>query len=44
MDTLAWLYKKTGDQENAVKTAKKAIEMAKEMGVDYDETEKILKE
>lgn len=44
MDTLAWLYKKTGDQENAVKTAKKAIEMAKEMGLEYADTEKILNE
>ncbi|MEO0733282.1 MAG: thioredoxin domain-containing protein [Bacteroidota bacterium] len=42
MDTLAWLYHKTGDKENAVKIAKEAIEMAKEMGVDYSDTAKIL--
>ncbi|MEL7161245.1 MAG: thioredoxin domain-containing protein [Bacteroidota bacterium] len=42
MDTLAWLYHKTGDQENAEKTAKEAIEMAKEMGIDYSDTAKIL--
>lgn len=42
LDTLAWLYEKTGDHEMAVKTAKKAIAIAKEEGQDYSETEKIL--
>ncbi len=42
LDTLAWLYHKTGDQENAVITAKKAIAIAKKMDMDYSETEKIL--
>lgn len=44
MDTLAWLYNKTGNKEMAKKTAMKAIEMAKEDGQDYSETAKILDE
>ncbi|MFK8163162.1 MAG: hypothetical protein AB8H12_11920, partial [Lewinella sp.] len=44
MDTLAWLYNKTGDKEMAKKTATKAIEMAKKDGQDYSETAKILEE
>lgn len=42
LDTLAWLYEKSGDHKMAVKTAKKAIEMAKESGEDYSSTEEIL--
>jgi len=42
MDTLAWLYHKTGDKKMAKETAMKAIEMAKADGQDYSETEKIL--
>ena len=44
MDTLAWLYNKTGDKEMAKKTAKAAIELAKKDGQDYSETAKILDE
>ena len=44
MDTLAWLYNKTGNKEMAKEAAKKAIEMAKEDGQDYSETAKILDE
>lgn len=43
LDTLAWLYEKTGDHTMAVETAKKAIEKAKEDDMDYTETERILK-
>ena len=43
LDTLAWLYEKSGDHKNAVITAKKAIKMAKESDEDYESTEKILK-
>ncbi len=42
MDTLAWLYYKTGDKKMAKSTAMKAIELAKIDGQDYSETEKIL--
>lgn len=42
LDTLAWLYEKTGDHKMAVETAKKAIAIAKENDEDYAETEKIL--
>lgn len=44
MDTLAWLYNKTGDKKMAKKTAKAAIELAKKDGQDYSETAKILEE
>ncbi|MFT5998373.1 MAG: thiol-disulfide isomerase/thioredoxin [Neolewinella sp.] len=44
MDTLAWLYNKTGNKEMAKKTAQKAIEMAKVDGQDYSETAKLLDE
>lgn len=44
MDTLAWLYHKTGDKKMAKATALKAIEMAKASGEDYSETEKILED
>lgn len=42
LDTLAWLYKKTGNEAKAREVAEMAIEMAKEMGVDYSDTAKIL--
>lgn len=41
LDTLAWLYHKTGRQEEAEATAHRAIEAARDSGVDYSETEKI---
>ncbi|WP_020570170.1 thioredoxin family protein [Neolewinella persica] len=44
MDTLAWLYSKTGNKEMAKKTAMEAIELAKKDGQDYSETAKILDE
>ncbi len=44
LDTLAWLYNKNGNRAKAVETAKKAITIAKEMGVPYEDTEKLLKE
>lgn len=44
LDTLAWLYQKTGQRKLAVKTAKKAIAIAEAEGMDYSETEKILTE
>lgn len=44
MDTLAWLYNKTGNKEMAKKTARRAIEIAKADGQDYSETAKILDE
>ncbi len=44
MDTLAWLYNKTGDKKMAKETAKAAIELAKKDGQDYSETAKILEE
>jgi hypothetical protein len=44
MDTLAWLYQKTGNKKMAKETALKAIAMAKADGQDYSETEKILEE
>jgi len=42
MDTLAWLYHKTGNKKMAKETALKAIELAKATGQDYSETERIL--
>ena len=44
LDTLAWLYKKTGDDKMAKETALRAIEMAKAEDLDYSDTEKILEE
>ncbi len=44
MDTLAWLYNKTGNKAKAKETATKAIEMAKKDGEDYSETAKILEQ
>lgn len=44
MDTLAWLYNKTGDKKMAKQTATAAIELAKKDGEDYSETAKILEE
>lgn len=41
-DTLASLYFKLGDKKNAMKTAEKAIELAKASGEDYNETEQLL--
>ena len=41
LDTLAWLYQKTGQQEKAETTARLAIEYAKSEELDYSETEKI---
>lgn len=42
LDTLAWLYYKTGQLEKAKSTARRAIEYAKEAELDYSETAKIL--
>lgn len=42
LDTLAWLYHKTGQLEKAKSTARRAIEYAKAESLDYSETEKIL--
>jgi thiol-disulfide isomerase/thioredoxin len=42
LDTLAQLYRKTGDKEMAVATAKKAIAAAKAEGEDYSVMEKIV--
>lgn len=42
LDTLAWLYSKTGNDEKAKETAKLAIEMAKETDQDYSSTEELL--
>jgi len=42
MDTLAWLYHKTGQAKLAKKTAKEAIEIAKKNGEDYSGTTEIL--
>lgn len=41
LDTLAWLYSKTGQQEKAEATAQRAIEYAKAADIDYSDTEKI---
>ncbi len=41
LDTLAWLYQKTGQQQKAERTARLAIEHAKSEALDYSETEKI---
>ena len=42
LDTLAWLYHKTGQIEEAKSTALRAIEYAKAASLDYSETAKIL--
>ncbi|MGB3800719.1 MAG: thioredoxin family protein, partial [Lewinella sp.] len=42
LDTLAWLYDKTGQEEKAKSTARLAIEYAKAESLDYSETEKLL--
>ncbi|PPK85096.1 tetratricopeptide repeat protein [Neolewinella xylanilytica] len=42
LDTLAWLYHKTGQMDKAKSTARLAIEYAKAESLDYSETEKIL--
>lgn len=42
LDTLAWLYHKTGQFDKAKTTARRAIEYAKEASLDYSETAKIL--
>lgn len=41
-DTLAALYAKTGDRKKARKYAQRAIQLAKEIGEDYSETQKLL--
>lgn len=41
LDTLAWLYHKTGQQDKAEAAARRAITYAKEAGLDYAETQKI---
>jgi thiol-disulfide isomerase/thioredoxin len=41
LDTLAWLYQKTGQQEKAEATARRAIEYAEAESLDYSDTEKI---
>jgi thiol-disulfide isomerase/thioredoxin len=41
LDTLAWLYKKTGREEEARKTARRAIQHAEADMLDYSDTEKI---
>ena len=43
-DTLAALYFKLGKKKKAVKSAKHAIEIAKELGEDYSETQQLLDE
>ena len=43
-DTLAALYYKTGKKKQALKEAKKAIEMAKKSGDDYSGTEELIKQ
>ena len=43
-DTLAALYSKLGKKNKAIKSAKLAIEIAKEIGEDYSETQKMLDE
>ncbi|TXH58457.1 MAG: DUF255 domain-containing protein [Bacteroidia bacterium] len=42
-DTLAWLYFKMGDKENALNIARKAIELGKASGEDTSSTEELLK-
>lgn len=44
LDTLAWLYKKMGDDQMAEATARRAIELAKETGQDFSDTERIFNE
>ena len=44
LDTLAWLYNKSGMKKMAVATAEEAIELAKVNGEDYSSTEEILNE
>ncbi len=41
LDTLAWLYQKTGQQEKAEEAARRAITYAKAEELDYSDTEKI---
>ncbi|WP_116125496.1 thioredoxin family protein [Lewinella sp. IMCC34183] len=41
LDTLAWLYHKTGQQEKAEAAAHRAIEYAKADDLDYSDTQKI---
>ncbi len=41
LDTLAWLYRKTGQQEKAEEAARRAITYAKAEELDYSDTEKI---
>jgi thiol-disulfide isomerase/thioredoxin len=43
LDTLAWLYQKTGQQERAEAVARRAIEHAEAESLDYSDTEKIFK-
>jgi len=43
-DTLAALYSKLGKKKKAIKAAKQAIEIAKEIGEDYSETQQLLDE
>ena len=42
LDTLAWLYQRLGRTEEAKRTAREAIEMAKATNQDYSDTERIL--
>ena len=42
LDTLAWLYHKTGQEQKAESMARLAIEYAKAESLDYSQTEKIL--
>lgn len=44
LDILARMYDKVGNRAKAVETAKKAIVVAKEAGVPYEDTEELLKE
>jgi len=44
MDTLAWLYHKTGNKKMAREIARQAIQMAKDTGQNYADTKKILEE
>lgn len=44
MDTLAWLYKKMGNDAKAKEVAQEAIELAKASGEDYSSTLPILEE
>lgn len=42
LDTLPWLYYKTGQIDLAKQTAKEAIDLAKATGQNYSETAKLL--